>query len=62
MREHKHEHAAFVKKVCEFRDSFEQGRLGISSRLLNFLSDWLRHHILGSDKQYVPFFIEKGMK
>ena len=62
MREHKNEHAAFVRKICEFRDGFEKGKLGVSSQVLNFLSDWLKHHILGSDRKYVPFFVEKGLK
>ncbi|MHB8790636.1 MAG: bacteriohemerythrin [Desulfobulbaceae bacterium] len=59
---HKKEHAAFVAKVSEFRDEFEKGRLALSIDVMNYLSDWLRHHIKGVDKQYTSFFNEKGLK
>jgi len=29
---------------------------------MNFLSDWLKTHIVGSDKKYGPFFNSKGLK
>ena len=28
---------------------------------MTFLSDWLKTHILGTDKTYVPCFGEKGL-
>ena len=59
---HKQEHSDFVKKVGEFKDDFETGKLGLSIPVMNFLSDWLRTHIKGSDKKYGPFFNEKGLK
>jgi len=58
---HKAEHAAFVKKVSDFKQGFEAGRLGVSLQVMTFLSDWLQHHIKGSDKKYVPFLHENGI-
>ncbi len=59
---HKKAHEAFVRKVSDFRDGFEQGRTGLSIEIMNFLSDWLRQHIQGVDKKYGPFFNEHGLK
>ena len=59
---HKAEHAAFVKKAADFRDGYQKGKIGLSLEVLNFLSDWLRTHIQGSDKKYSPLFIAKGVK
>lgn len=59
---HKKEHVAFVKKVSEFKEGFEKGRLSVTSEVMNFLSDWLRHHIMGTDKKYSQFLNEKGVK
>ena len=59
---HKKEHADFTKKISEFKDGFEKGRLGLSIKILDFLSDWLQNHIKGVDKKYGSFFNEKGLK
>jgi hemerythrin len=59
---HKKEHIAFVQKVSDFKDGFEKGRLSVTIDLMNFLSDWLKNHIKGTDKKYSAFFNEKGLK
>ncbi|MFZ5799128.1 MAG: hemerythrin [Desulfobulbus sp.] len=59
---HKKEHAEFIAKVSEFRDEYEKGRLALSIDVMNYLSDWLRHHIKGVDKKYSAFFNERGLK
>lgn len=59
---HKKEHEGFVVRVTEFKESYENGQLALSIDVLNFLSDWLRHHIMGVDKKYSSFFNEKGLK
>lgn len=58
---HKLEHAAFIKKISEFRDDFEHGRLGLSIEIMKFLKDWLLKHIKGTDMKYAPFLAGKGM-
>ncbi len=59
---HKLEHAAFVKKVSEFKSGFEKGKVGLSIEVMDFLSEWLKNHIKGSDMKYSKFFNEKGLK
>ena len=58
---HKKEHQNFVKKVIEFREDFESGRLGLTIQVMNFLRDWLTNHIQGSDKKYSKFFNERSL-
>jgi hemerythrin len=59
---HKKEHAAFVKKVSEFKEGFAKGQLSVTSEVLYFLRDWLNNHIKITDKKYSAFFNENGLK
>ncbi len=58
--QHKAEHDAFIQKVSEFRHSFEEGKLMLSSEIMHFLKNWLKNHIQGTDKQYSMTFNEAG--
>ncbi|MGL1863684.1 MAG: bacteriohemerythrin [Pseudodesulfovibrio sp.] len=60
---HKAEHAIFLEQVragdVNFADdTFVPGTV----KILSFLADWLVTHILGSDKQFGDFLMEKGAK
>lgn len=59
---HKKEHVAFVKRVSEFKDGFEKGKLGLSIEVMNFLSEWLKNHIKVNDMKYSQFFNKNGLK
>ena len=59
---HKKEHAAFVKRVNEFKTGFEAGKVTLTIEIMNFLSEWLVKHIKVTDKNYSKFFNEKGLK
>jgi hemerythrin len=59
---HKKGYVAFVKKVTDFKKGFEKNDLTVTMEVMNFLSDWLRNHIKGTDKKYSKFFNEKGLK
>jgi hemerythrin len=61
LRAHKLEHTAFVKKISDFRDDFESGRLGVSIDIMKFLKDWLLKHIKGTDMRYAPFLAGKDI-
>lgn len=60
--EHEKAHAAFIEKVAEFRKGFEEGRVGLSIRMMSFLGDWLVDHIQGTDREYAPAFRKKGLR
>ena len=55
---HRREHQAFVAKVGEFAKGFEEGRLGLSIQVMNFLRGWVATHIRGSDMRYTGCFHE----
>ncbi|MBU2511937.1 bacteriohemerythrin [bacterium] len=59
---HEKEHSAFIQKVTDVKDRFEKGEISLSIEIMNFLRDWLRKHIKGTDKQYSQFFNERGLK
>ncbi len=58
---HMEEHAKFIQQVAAFKADFESGKIGLTIKLMDFLSDWLQHHIMNIDKKYSAFFIEKGL-
>lgn len=58
---HEKEHLAFVQKVSDVKARFDQGEITISVEIMNFLSDWIRKHIKGTDKAYSQFFNENGL-
>ena len=59
--DHKKEHETFTAKVGEFIEKHRQGHVMVSLEVMNFLKDWLKNHILGSDKKYGPFLNQKGI-
>jgi hemerythrin len=59
---HKTEHVAFVKKVGDFKGEYDRGKLGLSIGVMTFLSDWLKGHIMVTDKHYVPHLVAKGVR
>ena len=60
--DHKAQHAAFVKKVKDFRYGFANNKLNVTIEIMDFLSDWLVKHICGTDKKYSDFFNKNGIK
>jgi hemerythrin-like metal-binding protein len=59
--QHKVIHDELVAKVVDFKKQFDQGRAGLSMDLMVFLTDWLKNHIMKTDKAYVSFLREKGV-
>jgi methyl-accepting chemotaxis protein len=60
--QHKKIHETLVGKVVEFKTKIDRGDSTISMELMDFLKDWLVTHIKGTDKKYVPFLQEKGVR
>ena len=48
---HKKEHAAFIDKINEFKNSYLKGEAKVNVELVNYLKDWLLKHILGTDRK-----------
>ncbi|MCP4272739.1 MAG: hypothetical protein GY781_12370 [Gammaproteobacteria bacterium] len=48
-----------MDKVNKFKIQRNEGSASLPMDLMSFLTDWLRTHILETDKAYVPFLKEK---
>jgi len=59
---HKKEHEYFINKVRILKSDFDNGKVILSSQIMQFLKEWLSTHILGTDKKYGPFLQSKGLK
>lgn len=46
-------HRQFTKQIADYQAAVANGSAQVSMELLNFLKDWLIHHIQGTDHQYV---------
>jgi hemerythrin-like metal-binding protein len=60
--EHKQEHEKFINMIKEFEEKFKTGDRTISLGILDFLVDWLKNHIMGTDMKYTPHLKEKGVR
>lgn len=60
--QHKKEHHALVEQVVKLQEKLKSGKATIGFELMHFLKIWLTKHIIESDKQYAPFFLEAGIK
>lgn len=59
---HKKEHAEFARKVSEFKEGLNSGRLSVTIEVMQFLSNWLKNHIKGTDQTYVECFHQNGLR
>ncbi len=53
-------HDDLVKKAFEYKQRFESGE-AIGGDLVNFIRDWLTHHILKTDRELADFINRKGL-
>ncbi len=58
---HKSEHEAFIAKVADFKQGFEEDRLMLSLEVMDFLGEWLVDHISVRDKAFGPFLNDHGV-
>jgi len=59
---HKKEHEGFVSKIEDTKKKYEEGSITLTIPLIDFLTSWIKEHILKSDFAYSPFLIKAGMK
>jgi hemerythrin-like metal-binding protein len=58
---HRIEHRKLTKQVEEYVDRYQQGDFTLSLDLADFLSNWLKNHILSRDQSYRPWLHEHGV-
>jgi len=60
--DHIREHNDFTEKVVSLKADLKSGKITLSLELLNFLKEWIDHHILVIDKQYSECFRKNGLR
>lgn len=60
--EHLRVHERMVSKISDYRDRYKHGESELGPELLEFLKDWLYHHILEDDMAYSEHLIAQGVK
>jgi len=60
--EHILEHQLFIQKITTLKTDLKSGKTALSFELLNFLKEWIDHHILVADKAYSECFRQNGLK
>jgi hemerythrin-like metal-binding protein len=60
-REHIREHAVLRRQVLKLRASLRAGRSVFATQLAELLKEWLRVHILQSDKNFGVYLLSKGI-
>jgi len=61
-QEHLAVHERLLGKVVKYKDRFDKGETDIGEELLEFLQEWLYHHILEDDMAYSDFMVERGVE
>lgn len=59
---HRAEHAKLAEQAKALVLRHRAGEAKVTLATLKFLCDWLNNHILGSDKKFAPFLIERGAR
>jgi hemerythrin-like metal-binding protein len=56
------EHRRFKEKIESIKRKISHNEMEISFELVDFLEDWLVHHLSDVDKLYIKHFQEHGIK
>ena len=52
---HKKQHEKMIKKISECVEKYQSDPSNTIEDTLSFLKNWLIQHIMGSDREYIPF-------
>lgn len=62
LKQHKCKHQEMMKQIADFEESIVTGHPEDYQKLLDFLMDWLRQHILKTDREYVDTLHASGVR
>jgi len=60
--EHEAQHIELTSQVGELYVKVRENKLNVTIETMNFLKDWLNHHIMETDKKLGAFLQTKGVK
>ncbi len=55
LEDHKFEHRFFIRRVTSFCKEVIDDNKKLSGKMLEFLSDWIKHHTLEEDQDYKKY-------
>jgi hemerythrin-like metal-binding protein len=55
LEDHKQQHQRFIVRIREVSERFRDDPTVVGDELLDYLKDWLRHHVLIQDMAYRPY-------
>jgi hemerythrin len=58
---HRLEHEQFIQKVQRAVQDYKKGSILLSIEIITFLNDWVKNHILGTDKKYSNYLNTQGV-
>jgi hemerythrin len=59
---HRTQHELFRHKVAEYLEGHKAAKPGVPVSLLFFMQDWLKQHVLKTDRQYSAFLNARGVR
>lgn len=59
---HRTQHEMFRKKIAQFLDDHRSGKAGVPVSLLLFMQDWMKQHLLRTDKLYSAYLNGRGVR
>lgn len=59
LQDHQKEHQTLVAELEDYAQQLEDGRALVSIKLLEFLKQWLSHHITETDRQFGDFEVAR---
>lgn len=59
---HQIQHALFRRKIDELLADYQAGKSGVPVSLMLFMQDWLKQHVLKTDKLYSAFLNARGVR
>ncbi|MFC2080801.1 bacteriohemerythrin [Bacteroidota bacterium] len=61
INEHKELHAAFIKRVIQFKTDYGRNIGHTCQTMMEYLVDWFNNHILKYDKEAIEYLKGKGL-
>ena len=58
---HKREHDKLTQQVVDLQNEFNSGSTRITVKVMNFLKDWLKNHIIQNDVKFGNFLNNAGI-
>ncbi len=58
---HAKQHERLIFEVQELKSKYDAGEIQMDMSIVNFLKDWIIHHILTEDRKYGPYLHDKGV-